>query len=280
MTSNSDKKFSELAKRLFTGIIGSFLMIWIVASSEWGFFAIFLACTLITQLEFYKLIIKGGYIPLKTYGAIVGAVLFILAFFIESAKLKGEWLFILFPLTSVIYFIKLYKKGEMYPFRNIAFTFLGIVYVALPFSLLGAAAYTLGEYNPKIIIGIFLILWASDTGAYFAGTLFGKRKLFERVSPKKSWEGSLGGAILSIAFAIGISYFFVELQPWKWIVISILTIVGGTYGDLVESLFKRSMQIKDSGTKLPGHGGFLDRFDGLLLAIPFIVIFLKFFAKH
>jgi len=280
MTSTSDKKFSELAKRLVTGIIGAALMIWLSAISEWGFFAIFLFGTLITQLEFYKLLIQGGYIPLKTYGAIVGGILFTLAFCIESGKIKGEWLFILFPLTSIIYFIKLYKKGEMYPFRNIAFTFLGIFYVALPFSLLGAAAYTLGVYNPKIIIGIFLILWASDTGAYFAGTLFGKRKLFESVSPKKSWEGSLGGAILSLAFAVGISFYFVELQPWKWIVISVLTIVGGTYGDLVESLFKRSMDIKDSGSKLPGHGGFLDRFDGLLLAIPFIVIFLKFFAKH
>ena len=137
----------------------------------------------------------------------------------------------------------------------------------------------MGPYNPKIIIGIFLILWASDTGAYFAGTLFGKRKLFERVSPKKSWEGSVGGAVLSLAFALGVAYFFTELAVWKWVIISILTIVCGTYGDLVESLFKRSMAVKDSGTKLPGHGGFLDRFDGLLLAIPFIIIFLKFFAK-
>ena len=280
MTSISDRNFSELVKRLITGILGAALMITLIAISEWGFFAIFLFGTIITQLEFYKLIIQGGYVPLKTYGAFVGAVLFVLAFFIESGQLAGEWLFLLFPLTTIIYFIKLYKKGEMYPFRNIAFTFLGIIYVALPFSLLGAAAHTLGPYNPRIIIGLFLILWASDTGAYFAGTLFGKNKLFERVSPKKSWEGSMGGAALSLAFAIGISFFFTELHLWKWIVISILTIVCGTYGDLVESLFKRSMDIKDSGTKLPGHGGFLDRFDGLLLAIPFIVIFLKFFAKY
>jgi phosphatidate cytidylyltransferase len=280
MTSNSDRKFSELATRLVTGIIGAFLMIWLIAISEWGFFCIFLFGTLVTQVEFYQLIIKKGDIPLKTYGAMVGGVLFTLAFFIESGKIQGEWLFLLFPLTSIIYFIKLYKKVEEYPFRNIAFTFLGIIYVALPFSLLGAAAFTLGEYHPQIIIGIFLILWASDTGAYFAGTLFGKNKLFERVSPKKSWEGLLGGAILSLAFAFGISFFFVELVLWKWLVISVLTIVCGTYGDLVESLFKRSMDIKDSGTKLPGHGGFLDRFDGLLLAIPFIVIFLKFFAKY
>ena len=119
--------------RLITGIIGAFLMIWIVAISEWGFFGIFLACTMITQFEFYKLIIKGGYIPLKTLGVSAGAILFILAFLIESGKLSGEWLFVLFPFTSMIYFVKLYKKSEQYPFRNIAFTFLGIIYVALPF---------------------------------------------------------------------------------------------------------------------------------------------------
>ena len=135
------------------------------------------------------------------------------------------------------------------------------------------------SYSYQIIIGLFLILWASDTGAYFAGIQFGKRKLFERVSPKKSWEGSVGGAILSLAFALGVSHFFKDLEVWQWIVISLITIVCGTYGDLVESLFKRSMQIKDSGKKLPGHGGFLDRFDGLLLSVPFIVIFLKFCLK-
>ena len=149
-----------------------------------------------------------------------------------------------------------------------------------PSRLLSVVAYILGDYNPHLIIGLFLILWASDTGAYFAGMRFGKRKLFERVSPKKSWEGSVGGAALSLLFAIGIAYFVRELAPWKWMFISLITVIIGTYGDLVESLFKRSMDIKDSGRKLPGHGGFLDRFDSLLLSIPFIIIFLKFFAHR
>ena len=276
MTSNS-RKYADLGQRAITAIIGAIIVIYAVSYSEWGFFITFLSLCILTQLEFYKLIIANGIIPLRTYGLIIGAMLFTIVFFIEAAWIEEKWLYLIFLLTSLIYFIKLYKK-EDYPFRNIAFTFLGIIYVALPFSMISAAAHTYGEYSYQIVIGIFLILWASDSGAYFAGVQFGNRKLFESVSPKKSWEGSIGGAILSLAFAFGISFYFTDLALWQWLVISVLTIITGTYGDLVESLFKRSMKIKDSGNKLPGHGGFLDRFDGLLLSIPFIVLFLKFFG--
>lgn len=276
MTSSS-RKYADLGQRAVTALIGAVVVIYAVSASEWGFFAIFLTVCILTQWEFYKLIIANGIIPLRTYGIIVGAVLFTLVFFVEAGWVDQKWLYLIFVLTSLIYFIKLYKKEE-YPFRNIAFTFLGIIYVALPFSLISTAAHTFGSYSYEIVIGIFLILWASDSGAYFAGVQFGNRKLFERVSPKKSWEGSIGGAILSLAFAFGIAQYFTDLALWQWLVISALTIVTGTYGDLVESLFKRSMSIKDSGSKLPGHGGFLDRFDGLLLSIPFIVIFLKIFG--
>jgi phosphatidate cytidylyltransferase len=122
-----------------------------------------------------------------------------------------------------------------------------------------------------------LILWASDTGAYFAGTKFGKTKLFERVSPKKSWEGFLGGAFSAIGVAFIITRYFHVIEDWKWLVIAGIIIIAGTYGDLIESLFKRSIEIKDSGRGLPGHGGFMDRFDGLLLSAPFITAFLKIF---
>lgn len=277
MTSHSSK-YADLTKRAITGLIGAFLLIYGVAMSEWAFFAIFLLISIMTQLEFYQLIIANGIIPLRTYGTLIGAFLFGAIFLIEAGMIGTDWLFLLFPMVSLIYFIKLYKKNEVKPFTNIAFTFLGICYVALPFSLLHVAAYFNGQYSYQIILGIFLILWASDTGAYFAGVQFGRRKLFERVSPKKSWEGSVGGAILSLSMAVGISFFFTDLELWKWVVISVLTVIAGTYGDLVESLFKRSMDIKDSGKKLPGHGGFLDRFDGLLLSVPFIIIFLKFFG--
>ncbi|MBU2914681.1 phosphatidate cytidylyltransferase [Reichenbachiella agariperforans] len=281
MTSTSNNKFADLAKRLVTGILGAAFTIFVVAYDQWGFFGAFLFLAVMTQLEFYKLIQANGIIPLKTYGTLMGVLIFTLFFLGSSGHIYDtDWFYIILPLTSGVYFIKLYKKDEKKPFTNIAFTFLGIFYVALPISLLSVAAFSMGHYSYQIIIGLFLILWASDTGAYFAGIQFGKRKLFERVSPKKSWEGSVGGAILSMVFALGVSYYFHDLERWQWIVISLIIIVCGTYGDLIESLFKRSMQIKDSGRKLPGHGGFLDRFDGLLLSVPFIVIFLKFCMKY
>ena len=276
MTSSS-RKYADLGQRAITAVIGAAVVVFAVSYSEWGFFVIFLSLCILTQMEFYKLIIANGIIPLKTYGIFIGATLFSIIFFIEAGWIEGKWLYVIFLFTSLIYFIKLYKKEE-YPFRNIAFTFLGIIYVALPFSMISIAAHNSGQYSYQIVIGIFLILWASDSGAYFAGVQFGNRKLFERISPKKSWEGSIGGAILSLVFAFGLSYYFKDLALWQWLVISFLTIITGTYGDLVESLFKRSMSIKDSGRHLPGHGGFLDRFDGLLLSIPFIVMFLKFFG--
>ena len=171
--------------------------------------------------------------------------------------------------------IKLYKKFERKPFTNIAFTFLGIFYVAVPFVLLNVAVFHEGRYNYEVILGALLILWASDTGAYFAGTRFGKRKLFERISPKKSWEGFVGGAVLALIFAWGCALYLHSLRPQDWMIVGVLIIVGGTFGDLIESLLKRSIEIKDSGDSLPGHGGFLDRFDGLLISAPFIAAYLE-----
>ena len=222
-------------------------------------------------------------IPQKTFGTFSGVLIYCLSFFIERGDISYRYYFLIFPTVSCIYMIKLYKKLERKPFTNIAYTFLGIFYVATPIALLNIAAYENEVYDYQIIFGCLFILWASDTGAYFAGSLFGKRKLFERISPKKSWEGFAGGAVLAFAFAYALPYFFSAIghdptiRSWQWMVIGVIIIIGGTFGDLVESLLKRSIEIKDSGTSLPGHGGFLDRFDGLLISAPFIVAFLEIF---
>ena len=229
------------------------------------------------MLEFYKLSGLDGMVPLKTFGTIIGTLIFCATFLIEIRHISYRYYFLLFPLVACIYMIKLYKKLERKPFTNIAFTILGIIYVATPFALLTIATFEEGTYNYEIMLGCLLILWANDTGGFIAGTLFGKTKLFERISPKKSWEGAVGGAVLGLAFAWGISNYFETLAFWQWMVISVVIIIGGDYGDLVESLLKRSIEIKDSGDSLPGHGGFLDRFDGLLISAPFIVAFLEIF---
>src|SRR6186713_69956 len=160
--------------------------------SEWTYFIIFFIICLFTILEFYKLAGLDGLIPQKTFGTICGVVIFCLSFFIERGDISYRYYFLIFPAVSCVYMIKLYKKTERKPFTNIAYTFLGIFYVAMPIALLNIAVFENRVYDYQIIFGCLFILWASDTGAYFAGSLFGRRKLFERISPKKSWEGFVG----------------------------------------------------------------------------------------
>lgn len=277
IVTSSLNKYNNLTQRLITGLLGSAAIITGVCIGEWTYFGVFFIICFFSLLEFYKLAGLDGLAPQKTFGTLCGVAIFGLSFLIESDRVSWKLYFLIFPLISFVYMIKLYKKFERKPFTNIAFTFLGIFYVAMPFTLLNVIAFETGHYNYEVIFGCLFILWASDTGAYFAGTLFGRRKLFERISPKKSWEGFIGGAILALVFVFGLAYFFHSLNLQQWIVVGVIIIIGGTFGDLVESLLKRSIEIKDSGDSLPGHGGFLDRFDGLLISIPFIVAYLEIF---
>jgi phosphatidate cytidylyltransferase len=266
-------KLSNLQQRIITGTIGALLMVCGVYYNAFTFGALFLTISILAQIEFYRLAKVDKHLPLVIMGTFIGAVLFIITFCYLSGFLPGRTYLLLFPLCTLIYFVKLYKREEK-PFTNIAFTFLGIVYVALPLSLFQYVAFQHHIYQWQMVAGSLFLLWASDTGAYFAGTLFGKKKLFPRISPKKSWEGTIGGLVASMLIALLLSQIFVTISPWKWFIMSGLIVVAGTYGDLVESMLKRSISIKDSGSILPGHGGFLDRFDGLLLSTPYISTFL------
>lgn len=283
-------QYSNLTQRIVTGLAGSAAIIYGLIISEWAFFAIFFIICFFSLREFYKLSIADGLVPLRTIGITIGMIIFCLSFFIERHDLDPKYYFAIFPLMALVYMIKLYKKGEYKPFTNIAFTFLGIFYIAAPLSLLNHIVFhqvkfdfeLLNGYYFQPILGILLILWATDTGAYFAGTFLGKHKLFERISPKKTWEGFMGGALLAgiIAFVYTLilsSYDKQFLSTIDWVVITVIIVVGGTFGDLVESLLKRSIEIKDSGSSIPGHGGFLDRFDGLFISAPFVVAYLEIF---
>lgn len=270
--------YSNLGQRAITAVIGALIVVSASIYSDWTYFVVFATILGFSQMEFYKLTGLDGMLPLRSFGTFLGVMIFTLTFMIEKERLPNEYLYLIFPIVSLTFFIKLYKKTDRKPFTGVAYTYLGIFYVALPFSLLNLAVFSVDKvYHYEILIGCLLILWASDTGAYFAGTKFGKTKLFERVSPKKSWEGFLGGAFSAIAVAFILSQYFHAIEDWKWLVIAGIIIIAGTYGDLIESLFKRSIEIKDSGNHLPGHGGFMDRFDGLLLSAPFITAFLKIF---
>lgn len=196
--------------------------------------------------------------------------------------------FIPYLLTVVYMFIsELYTKAPN-PINNWAYTMLSQMYIALPLSMLNVLAFRGTAdgvvYTSLLPLSVFIFLWTNDTGAYLSGSLFGKHKLFPRVSPGKSWEGSIGGGILVIVVAALIGMYEnsdmhaanaeVSLSVVQWIGMGLVVVFFGTWGDLVESLFKRTIGIKDSGNILPGHGGMLDRFDSSLMAIPAAVIYL------
>ena len=198
-------------------------------------------------------------------------------------------------LVTVIYLLiaELYLKQED-PLQDWAYTMLSQMYIALPFSLLNVLAFTANSsgmvvFNTLLPLSVFIFLWVNDTGAYCVGSLLGRHKLFPRISPGKSWEGSIGGAVFVLAVAYGIgwldnmeiadanhtsSIFAGMLSIPEWLGLGLVVVIFGTWGDLVESLFKRTLGIKDSGSILPGHGGMLDRFDSSLLAIPAAVVYL------
>lgn len=185
-------------------------------------------------------------------------------------------------LVTVIYLLvaELYAKAED-PINNWAYTMLSQMYIALPFSLINVLAFTATpdgqvSFNTMLPLSVFVFLWLNDTGAYCVGSMIGRHKLFPRISPGKTWEGCIGGAVVVLTAAYSISYWLDNgtLSPLQWMGLGLVVVVFGTWGDLVESLFKRTLGVKDSGSILPGHGGMLDRFDSSLLAIPSAVVYL------
>ncbi len=185
------------------------------------------------------------------------------------------------PFLFLTFVFELYLKSNK-PFENIAYTILGIFYITIPLILFNAMAFMQtqsNEYHWQILIGYFLILWASDTGAYLAGRQFGKHKLFERISPKKTWEGSIGGLFSAFLLGYICSIYYTDFTLLQWQTIALIIVVTGTFGDLIESMLKRSLSIKDSGNILPGHGGLLDRLDGLFISVPFVFFYLAFIDK-
>lgn len=201
-----------------------------------------------------------------------------------SGMVQSGAVFIPYLLTVVYLFVsELYTKAEN-PINNWAYTMLGQMYIALPFSTINILAFNATPegtvtYNWLVPLCVFIFLWANDTGAYCSGSLLGKHKLFPRISPGKSWEGSVGGAVVVLAAAWAAGTWLDQprdslLTIPQWMGLGLVVVAFGTWGDLVESLFKRTLGIKDSGNILPGHGGMLDRFDSSLMAMPAAVLYL------
>ncbi|MFN8437320.1 MAG: phosphatidate cytidylyltransferase [Cytophagales bacterium] len=270
---------SNLQQRTISGIIGAALMISLIIANEYTFVALATALSLASLHEFFFLIKSKTDFKPNTFSAFLIAFFsLLLTYLIQINFLPFVYYLLILPLVSFAFIHELYRKSST-PFQNIAFTVLGLIYTVLPFVLfIKISFFSQNQYSWHIVLGLFLCLWASDIGAYVAGKTFGKHKLFPSVSPGKTWEGSIGGVIWSMAMAYGLSRFWVEFTLFQWIGMAVIIVVFGMYGDLVESAFKRSIQVKDSGTMIPGHGGFLDRFDGLYLSLPVIYSFLVIFS--
>lgn len=241
-----------------------------------------------TIYEYYLMIRNTGIKPQVIPGILTGIATYSVATLIAANYLKPKFFLILIPLMLSIMIAELYRKQEK-PFDSLAHTFFPVLYSTIPVSMIPFSAFSHtglssilphGEmiFSPGIIIGFLILLWVNDSGAYLAGTAFGRHRLMERISPRKSWEGFFGGMIVSVITAWFLSGWLGVVDRNKWVIISLLISVAGTYGDLLESMLKRSMGVKDSGTIMPGHGGFLDRFDSALISFPLVFLFISLFG--
>lgn len=275
----------NLIIRALTGII--FVVVLISAIYIHPIFFLILFC-IITGLTFWEF---GGLVKhyenanlQRTVNVLGGVYLFIATFVYANGLTDGKIFlpYLLFIMLTMI--AELYYKAPN-PINNWAFTLFAQVYCAGSFSILnfiGAEPGTPGvmSYTPLFIMAIFIFVWLDDTGAYLVGSLIGKHKLFERISPKKSWEGFFGGLILSLASSQAFAWFAPEINRMNWLGLAATVVLFGTWGDLIESLLKRTLGVKDSGNVLPGHGGMLDRFDSVMLAVPASYIYIELFIRN
>ncbi len=274
------------------------IIITAVFFSSLTFAILFLIFLVAALYEFYSMLKRGKIHPQTIYGISFGAIFFIMCFLNAVGFLEARFLFLILPLLSFVFIAELFYR-ENRPFHNIAFTILGLVYIALPISLFNYIVFQTTdslylqesenmdivnfifqpdhkvEYSYQILLGFFFLHWINDTGAYLFGMVLGKHKLLKRISPKKTWEGFLGGAVFALITGYLLSRYFQALNLGNWLVITFIVIFFGTLGDLVESMLKRYLGLKDSGSLLPGHGGLLDRFDGILLSAPIVFVFLQ-----
>lgn len=273
---------SNFRARTITGLSMVFLILLALWINIWAFAVIVFAVIVLGLSEFYSLVGINSIKPQRFFGITASVVWYVASVFIAYLGDLFDVLYLIvlpIPFLFLPFVIEIFT-GREHPLQNVAVTLLGMIYIAMPLSFLplmaGKGTATLLGM-PAFLLGYLIITWVFDTGAYLIGSAFGKTKLFERISPKKTWEGLAGGVLFAMLVTAGL-YLVVDSVSWTdWGVLLLIVLVFGTFGDLIESLFKRSLKIKDSGTILPGHGGILDRFDTILISAPFV--FLYFFLR-
>ena len=243
--------------------------------------ALFLLLTALTVNEFIKIISQRGEVVVSRPIVIAGSCYLFFAFWLNSLT-RGDSLVVFFPYLIFLIYCYIKELFGKHPnhIANLGAIMLSQMYVVLPLSLINVLAFTPFEcYHSEapyyaITLAIYIFIWVNDTGAYLSGITLGRHKMFPRISPKKSWEGAIGGALATTASAFIVAHFYTFMELWQWVGMALVVVVAGTFGDLTESMIKRQLDIKDSGHILPGHGGFLDRLDSMLFAIPAVVAYL------
>jgi len=273
---------NNLKTRILSGIVFIAVLICGVIWNQYIFLGVFSLILALGLNELYGLLEKHGDVKISRAINIIGGLLiFVGSYLYFSNTIHSLIVFTPFLLYVLVLFIsELYLKHPN-PIKSLAYSLLGQVYLSLFFSLLCYIAFNYNvdaqSYHYAYILAMFLFIWVNDSFAYLFGSMLGKNKMFERISPKKSWEGFAGGALCAVIAAIVYAQFFTQIPLFAWVGIACIQVVFGTLGDLIESLFKRTLEVKDSGNIIPGHGGILDRFDSFIFSIPAQFIFLQLF---
>lgn len=274
----------NLMVRTLSGLVLVAVFVGAVLGSQWSFGALLLLILVGGQTEFYKLARETGLSPQRWMGLAVGVLLFALNFIVfrqfsrsVTDEAGGAVLYLLLYiglLLPTLFVCELFRRSAT-PLANLGATLLGVLYVAVPLSLLLYVPVLAGDgvWRPETVLCYIFIIWANDVFAYLVGMTFGRHRLCERLSPKKSWEGFFGG--LAGAVALGLAAAHVSGGGYAaWVGLALVAASTAVLGDLAESMFKRAAGVKDSGRLIPGHGGVLDRFDAMLLSAPFVLVYM------
>ncbi|MCK5815150.1 MAG: phosphatidate cytidylyltransferase [Flavobacteriaceae bacterium] len=263
---------------LFVGITTSLILV-----NVWTFLAFTLSLVGLLIYEFLRITKSKEIKPNFFISILVGLCSVVLVFFGLRHEFEAYYYGLLLIPIFLLFIQELFSKNKN-PIRNISISVLSLVYIVVPMiiSILLVTGSSFSYQNqtdafyPEILMGILILIWTFESMAYSVGVPLGRHRLFERISPKKSWEGTIGGAVFTLAAGYFLCLLFPVISQIDWLIISILVVIFGTIGDLIESMFKRQANIKDSSNLIPGHGGFLDRFDSVIFAAPFIFIYLYF----
>jgi len=271
-----------LLRRASTAVIFVVVMLGGLYGGYYSFVALFAIITALCLWEFLEMTIDHGKRRdwLRRFlGTAFGLTPFVLAVLIHLKMIQINDTFVIitallfFPFIFMAFIYELIAQSET-PFTNVAFIVLGMVYIGAPFALLDFIAFEGNTFYANTVLGLLLMTWLNDSGAYVIGSKFGKTKLLPRISPNKTWEGSIGGVVVTYITALILSNFFPERSLFDWLVLATIVATFGSIGDLIESMLKRSVGVKDSGNLLPGHGGMLDRFDAFIFQLPFAAAYL------